>query len=152
MSEMTRKQMNGLARMQAILAGEIDLAPVQALIGFELDAVEAGKAVFSLEVQPQHFNPMGTLHGGIVCDLGDAAMGGATITTVEEGESFTTLELKVNFFKPVRDGRLTATARVVRRTRSIAYVECEVIDESGSLVAKLSSTCMVLRGDAAQGR
>lgn len=144
--------MNGLARMQAILAGEADLAPVQALIGFEMEAVEAGRLVFSLEVQPRHFNPMGTLHGGVICDVADAAMGGATITTLEEGESFTTLELKVNFFKPVRNGRLTATAEVVRRTRSIAYVECEVVDEGGSLVAKLSSTCMVLRGDAAQGR
>ena len=79
-------------------------------------------------------------------------MGCAVATTLDEGQSYTTLELKANFFKPVRSGRLTARASVMRRTRRIRYAEVEVADEDGSLVAKLSSTCLVLDGADAEGR
>ena len=65
----------------------------------------------SLEAGPQHANPMGTLHGGILCDLADGAMGMAFFTTCQEGETFTTLELKINFLRPVRMGLLVATGR-----------------------------------------
>lgn len=143
---------NRLHRMQAVLSDDRDFAPVQSLIGFELDAVSSGEAFLSLVVEPRHFNPMGTLHGGVLCDVGDAAMGCAVATTLGDDESFTTLELKSSFFKPVRSGRLRAWARVVRRTRSFAYAECEVTDEAESLVAKLASTCVVLRGESARGR
>jgi uncharacterized protein (TIGR00369 family) len=97
-------------------------------------------------------NPMGTLHGGVVCDLSDAAMGTAMATTLEDDESFTTLDLTVKFFKPIWDAKLRATAHVVKRTRTLGLVECEVEDEQGSLVAKVYSTCMVLRGQEAKGR
>jgi uncharacterized protein (TIGR00369 family) len=73
-------------------------------------------------------------------------------STLGEDESFTTLELKANYFKPVWDARLTATARLVKRTRTIAFIECDVVDEKESLVARVSSTCMVLRGEMASGR
>ncbi|NJL28304.1 MAG: PaaI family thioesterase, partial [Thermoanaerobaculia bacterium] len=109
-------------------------------------------AVFELDAGPQHANPMGTLHGGVLCDVGDAAMGTAIGSTLVEGESFTTLELKANFFKPVWQARLTATARIVKKTRTIAMIECDVSDEGGSLVARMSSTCMILRGEQAHGR
>jgi uncharacterized protein (TIGR00369 family) len=73
-------------------------------------------------------------------------------STLEPGESFTTVELEANFFKPVWKGRLRATARVVKRSRSLGYLECDILDGGGSLVCRLGSTCMVLRGEAAQGR
>jgi uncharacterized protein (TIGR00369 family) len=73
-------------------------------------------------------------------------------TTLADGESYTTVELKINFFKPVREQRLLATGTVVRRTRKIAYAEAEVRDESGSLVAKLACTCLTLSGEDARGR
>jgi uncharacterized protein (TIGR00369 family) len=95
---------------------------------------------------------MGTLHGGVLCDLGDAAMGTAFASTLGEGESFTTLELDVKYLKPVWDADLTATAEVVKRGRQTGLVECDVTDDEGSLVAKLNSVCMVLRGEAASGR
>jgi uncharacterized protein (TIGR00369 family) len=95
---------------------------------------------------------MGTLHGGVLCDVADAAMGLAFSATLDEGESFTTLELKINFLKPVWKARLKAIGRVVRRGRVIGLVECDVTDEGGSLVARSSSTCMILRGAQAQGR
>jgi uncharacterized protein (TIGR00369 family) len=123
------------------------------LLGIRLVRVEQGAAVAELQADPKrHANPMGTLHGGILCDLADLAMGVAMASTLGEDESFTTLELKANYFKPVWDARLTATSRIVKRTRTIAFIECDVVDEKESLVARVSSTCMVLRGEMASGR
>jgi uncharacterized protein (TIGR00369 family) len=95
---------------------------------------------------------MGTLHGGVICDVADAAMGIAFATTLEDDESFTTLDLTTKFFKPIWNARITASAQVVKRTRTLGLIECEVTDEAGSLVAKVYSSCMVLRGKDAQGR
>jgi len=80
---------------------------------------------------------MGTLHGGILCDIADAAMGMAFASTLAPEESFTTVELKINFFRPVWEARLTAEGRVVQRGRTIGYVECEITDEENRLVARL---------------
>ena len=95
---------------------------------------------------------MGTLHGGILCDIADAAMALAYGTTLAEEESFTTLELKINFLKPVWKAKLAAEGRVVKRGRTIGLTECDITDQEGSLVARASSTCMSLRGDDAAGR
>ena len=128
--------------------------PVAELIGFEPVRVEEGKAIFRMEARrDRHSNPMGTLHGGILCDLADAAMGMACASTLEQGESFTTIELKTNYFRPVTDAMLEARARVVNAGRSMVYLECEVVAlPEGKLVAKSSSTCAILRGDQAKGR
>ena len=122
------------------------------LVGFTLTSIAPGHARIAFEAGAQHANPMGTLHGGILCDVADAAMGLAYASTLEEGESFTTLELKINFLKPVWKGRLRADGRVVRSGKTIGLVECDVTDEAGSLVARSSSTCMTLRGEQAAGR
>ena len=100
----------------------------------------------------QHANPMGTLHGGILCDAADAAMGMAFASTIGPGESFTTIELKINFFRPVWEAQLRAEGKVVRRRTTVGYVECEIMDEGGRLVAKAASTCTALRGERAKGR
>lgn len=126
--------------------------PIAKLIGFDVESIELGRSVVSFEAGPQHANPMGTLHGGVICDVADAAMGTAIATTLEDGESFTTLNLTANYFKPIWKAKLRATARVTKRTRSLGLIECEIEDEKGSLVAKVFSTCMVLRGDEAKGR
>jgi uncharacterized protein (TIGR00369 family) len=126
--------------------------PVGQLIGFEIAEVSAGTAVITLVAGPQHTNPMGTLHGGILCDIADAAMGIAFASTLTADESFTTVELKINFFRPVWEARLKAEGKVVRRGSKIGYVECEITDEQGRLVAKAASTCLVLRGESAKGR
>lgn len=105
-----------------------------------------------MEAGRKHTNPMGTVHGGILCAIADAAMGTAFGTTLEEGESFTSLELKINFIRPVWDTRLKAVGRVVERGRTIGVVECEVRDENERLVAVATGTCMVLRGEKAVGR
>jgi uncharacterized protein (TIGR00369 family) len=126
--------------------------PISKLIGFHLTEFEKGRAVFTFESGPQHANPMGTLHGGILCDVADAAMGTSVATTLEEGETFTTLELKINFLKPIWNAKLTASGKVIRRGKTICLTECDVTDEKGSLVAKASSTCMILAGEKAVGR
>jgi uncharacterized protein (TIGR00369 family) len=79
-------------------------------------------------------------------------MGTAIATTLEDDESFTTLDLNAKYFKPIWKAKLRATARVTKRTKSLGLVECDVEDEKGSLVAKVFSTCMVLRGEEAKGR
>jgi uncharacterized protein (TIGR00369 family) len=141
------------ARSRAYLEGRVPLPPVAQLIGIRPVSVEQGRAVFELQTDLQrHANPMGTVHGGILCDLADAAMGFAYASTLEENETFTTLELKINFLRPVWQTHLSATANVVQRGRTIGLVECDVADTEGRLVARASSTCMTLRGAQAQGR
>ncbi len=126
--------------------------PVGKLIGFKLEEAGDGRAVVTLEAGSQHTNPMGTLHGGILCDIADAAMGIAFNSTLASTESFTTVELKINFFRPVWKAHLRAEGKVVRRGKTVGYIECEVSDENGRAIAKASSTCLVLRGKDAAGR
>jgi uncharacterized protein (TIGR00369 family) len=126
--------------------------PIAELLGMRLVSAGSGEAIIVMDVSEQHANPMGTLHGGVLCDLADLAMGAAYASTLAENESFTTLELKINFLKPVWNARLRANGRVVRSGRTVALIECDVMDETGSLVARASSTCLVLRDDRATGR
>ena len=126
--------------------------PIAVLIGMRPLSLGDGEAVFEMKADRRHHNPMGTVHGGILCDLADAAMGYAFASTLEAGESFTTLELKINFVQPVFDEKLTAKAKVVHRGKTVGLVECDVLNEQGKLVARASSTCSVLHGDAAKGR
>lgn len=134
------------------LSGEGPVAPIAATVGFELVSTGDGEATVVLDAGREHANPMGTLHGGVLCDLGDAAMGIAYASTLPGNESFTTLELHVNYLRPVWDDRLTAAGRVVNRGRTVGLVECDVRNAEGQLVARLSSTCLTLRGEAAAGR
>src|SRR5438876_11021111 len=127
--------------------GEAPPPPIGRLLGFVLKVIEPGRAVFEMEVGERHHNPMGTLHGGVYCDLADAAMGYAYAATLAEGESFTTVQLKISFLRAVRQGRLTAEARVVKAGSALGYAECDVTDHAGRLVARASSTCMKLRQD-----
>jgi uncharacterized protein (TIGR00369 family) len=122
------------------------------LIGFETKVIREGQAQVTLQTGPQHTNPMGTVHGGILCDIADAAMGIAFASTLAAGESFTTVELKINYLRPVWQTALKADGKVVKRGGTIGYVECEVLDEANRLVAKAASTCLILRGEQAKGR
>jgi len=141
-----------LEHTEAIIRGEAPPPPIAKLIGFNLISVKPGEAVVEFQATEAHADPMGTLHGGILCDIADAAMGIAYASNLNEGESFTTLELKINFLKPIWKARLLATGRVVKPGRTVGFVECDITDEQGSLVARASSTCLTLRGPQAQGR
>jgi len=126
--------------------------PIAELIGFEVVEVGDGRAVGSLQAGPQHANPMGTLHGGVLCDIADAAMGMAFASTLAPDESFTTISLSINFFRPVWQAQLRAEARVINRGKTVGYLECDVTDQDGKRVAKATSTCFVLRGEKARER
>lgn len=141
-----------LEMMRAMLRGDVPAPPVARLVGFTMDSIEPGRAVFRLEVDERHSNPMGTLHGGILCDVADAAMGCAWGSTLGEGESYTTVELKINFMRPVWRTTLTAEGRVISGGRTVGLTECRVTDDKGRLVAHATSTLLTLRGEAAQGR
>jgi uncharacterized protein (TIGR00369 family) len=130
---------------ERIISGEMEPPPVAKLIGFNLRSVEPGRSVLDMEAGPQHWNPTGGLHGGILCDLADAAMGIAYASTLADGETFATVELKINFLRPVKQGHLVAEGRVVTGGRTLGYTEAEVRDDDGRLVAKASSTCKTLR-------
>ena len=140
-------------RLEAMLRGEVPPPAVGRLLDMRFVELGDGEARFELDADRElHANPMGTVHGGILCDLADAAMGCAYASRLGEGETFTTLELKINFLKPVWEGRLVARGRVVRAGRTVGLVECDVENASGELVARASSTCLTLRGEAATGR
>ena len=141
------------ALVQGMLRGEVPPPPVARLVGFDLVEASEGRSLFRMTTDPaRHANPMGTVHGGVLCDLADAAMGVAIATTLAEGETFTTLELKINFLRPVWRAELRADGVVVQRGRTVSLVECTVTDADGRLVARANSTCMTLRGEKAAGR
>src|SRR5512132_2960426 len=128
-----------LDAIERIMRGEKPAPPIAALIGFDLVSVTPGHAVIAFEATERHANPMGTLHGGVLCDIADAAMGMAYAARLEAGETFPTLELKINFLKPVWTGMLHAEGRVVAGGRTIGLVECDVRDAKGRVVARATS-------------
>jgi len=120
-------------------------APIGKLLGLSITRSGTGRATVEFEASERYANPMGTLHGGVLCDIADAAMGVAYRSILAEGETFTTIELKINFLRPVWKAKLRAEARVVRAGKIVGLVECDILDERQRLVARASSTCMTLR-------
>jgi uncharacterized protein (TIGR00369 family) len=138
--------------IERIVRGEQPPPPVAMLLGLRMVGFGPGTAVVEMDVDERHANPMGTLHGGMLSSAADAAMGIAFATTLDDGESMATVELKINFLKPVWKARLRFLGRVVKRGRTLGLVECDALDEANQLVARASCTCMVLRDEHAQGR
>lgn len=129
--------------------------PVAHHIGFKLtDITDAPSATIEMAVNLAiHANPMGTLHGGVLCDIADAAIGCAHWGALTEGESFTSIDLKINFFRPVWKGSLRATSKLINSGKTVSYYSCDIIRiEDGKLIATVTSTVMTLRGDMAKGR
>jgi uncharacterized protein (TIGR00369 family) len=127
-------------------------APIGKLLGLTITSRGTGRATVEFEASERYANPMGTLHGGVLCDLADAAMGVAYLSTLAEGETGTTIELKINFLRPVWNGKLRAEGKVVRAGKVVGLIECDIFDERHRLIARASSTCMTLRGQLAEGR
>ena len=107
--------MKMLDLIEKLVSGELPQPPVGQLIGFKLASAKPGEAVVELNADKRHANPMGTLHGGVLCDIADAAMGIAYASLLDDEESFTTLERKINFIKPVWNANLRAISHVVRK-------------------------------------
>ncbi len=125
------------------LAGDLELAPITEFLGVRPVSLGEGEARIELTAGKNLHNAMGTVHGGIFCDLADVAMGTALATVTIEGESFSTLQLHMSYFEPVVEGKLVAHARVVRRGRTTAHLECDLEDGEGRVVARASSVCAI---------
>ena len=140
---------NGIRKM--IASGE-PIMPVVELLGINIKSVDEGRSEVELMVSESHTNTMGTIHGGIYCALADTAMGLAFASMLGEGETLATLELKINYLKPVWSGKVRAMGKVVKKGRITGLVECDVMDDNGQLVARASSTFMAINDDRVKDR
>ena len=127
--------------------------PIARTIPFRVIRIEPGGCTVEASTDPAtQANPMGTIHGGVFCTIADAAMGIAHWIGLEEGESFTSIDFRINFFRPVWRDTLTVTAKVINGGRTVSYYACDIVRADGKLVAHATSSIMTLRGTAAQGR
>jgi uncharacterized protein (TIGR00369 family) len=141
---------DGLGFLKAIIAGTVPHPPISELLGFHLTEVEQGRAAFEGVPEFRHYNPIGTVHGGFAATLLDSALGCAVFSTVTKGETWTTLELKFNFVRPLSQdtGLVRAEGRIVHRGRTVATAEGDLKDRAGKLYAHASTTCMIFPAKA----
>ena len=140
------KGLSGLEYLHAIAAGEIPPPPIAVLLGFELEEVEEGRAVFAVTPGEYHYNPIGVVHGGLAATLLDSAMGCAVHSTLPAGVGYTTLEFKVNFARAITGdtGRVVCEGNVIHRGRTVATAEGRVIaEDTGKLLAHGTTTCLL---------
>jgi len=127
--------------------------PIATAIPFRMTAIGEGTGTAEMDADAtQLANPMGTVHGGVLCTIADAAIGMAHWASLDDGESFTSIDFRINFFRPVWKNHLTATARLLNGGRTVSYYGCDITREDGKLVAHATSTVMTLRGEKASGR
>jgi uncharacterized protein (TIGR00369 family) len=139
--------MPGIEFLEAITSGAIPAPPLLHALDLEVNSIEKGKAVFSFRPQEFHYNPIGTVHGGVITAILDSAMGCTLHSLLPAGTGYTTLELKVNFLKPVtmQPGRLMATGKIIHAGGRTALVEAQLTDEAGKVYAHAVSTCLILK-------
>lgn len=136
---------SGLDYLRSIVEGKIALPPVAKLVGYRIREVEPGHAVFELEPAEYHYNPFATVHGGIMTTVLDSAMTAAVLSTLQIGLACATLELKVNFVRPVtgKVGALRAEANVIHLGSSVATAEGKLLDGGRKLYAHAVGTCSI---------
>ena len=142
-------ELSGIDYLYAIRDGELPPPPIAALMGFAPVEVDEGRVVFAVQPAEYHYNPIGLVHGGLAATLLDSAMGCAVQTLLPAGVGYTTLEVKVNYVRPMtRDtGRVLAEATVLHRGSRVATAEGRVFaEDTGKLLAHATTTCMVLGG------
>src|SRR5215210_5840467 len=133
--------------IQAIFRGELPAPPISELMGFRGVEAEPGRAVFEMTPGPQHYNPIGSVHGGIALTLLDSAMGCAVHTTLAAGVGYTTLEVKTNFVRPItaETGLIRCEGVVLHEGSRVATAEGKLTDDGGKLLAHGTTTCLILR-------
>ena len=142
----TLLQHDGLSFVRGLIDGTFPAPPITQTLGFTLIEVEHGRAVFSGTPQMRHYNPIGTVHGGFAMTLLDSALGCAVHSTLSKGETYTTLEVKVNLVRPLTKdtGPVRSEGRIIHRGRTLGTAEGDIKDASGKLYAHASTTCMIL--------
>jgi uncharacterized protein (TIGR00369 family) len=140
--------MSGLDYLRAIQQGTLPAPPFAHLMGMELVEIAEGRAVFAMEPAEYHYNPIGSVHGGVACTLLDSAMGCAVHTMLPAGTGYTTLELKLNLVRPLthETGRVLCTGTIIHLGGRIATAEARITDATGDLYAHATTTCMIFRG------
>lgn len=121
----------------------------------KLRIVEVGLGTAKVAIDatpPLHGNQQGTIHGGLLCELADAAIGTAHSTLMQDDETFASIDLKINFFRPSWDAVLTASARPIQSGNTLTHYECDITREDGKVIAHVISAVMTLRGERAKGR
>ncbi len=141
------RTISGIEYLRAMQSGELPAPPIAVLLGMWISEVSEGRVVFALEAAEYHYNPLGTVHGGVMATLLDSAMGCAVQSTLPAGTSYTTLELKVNYLRPVtsKTGTLYCEGKVIYVGGRIATAESRLTDADGKLYAHGTTTCIVLR-------
>jgi uncharacterized protein (TIGR00369 family) len=136
---------SGLETLEAIRDGLLPPPPIAVLMQFDVRALEEGRVEFGCTLDESVYNPIGVVHGGLVCTLLDTVAGCAVHTTLPKGMGYTSIELKVNYLRPVHatSGPLTAIGRVVKPGRRVAFSEGEILDAQGRTVATASSSLLV---------
>ena len=142
--------MDGLTSLQKMVAGELPAPPICETLGFMLTEARAGEAVFEGVPGYKHYNPIGTVHAGFAATLLDSCVAYAVQTTLALGETYTTLEIKLNLVRPLTDktGNVRAEGKVLHRGRTVATAEGRLIDAAGRLYAHATTTCMVFPAKA----
>lgn len=138
--------MSGLDYMQAMVAGEVPPPPIAKTMDFELGEIREGHASLAVVPQEWHYNPIGMVHGGVAATLLDTVLGVSIHTTLDAGQAYSTVDLHLQYLRPVTidTGRVTAAADVVHRGRRIATAEGKLTDERGRILASAITTCVIL--------
>lgn len=148
-AEMVRvgKTLSGLDYLQAIQRGELPPPPIAALLGMDIVEVSEGRVVFSLQPEEYHYNPLGSVHGGVAATLLDSAMGCTVQSVLQKGQWYTTLEIKVNYLRALNEstGMIYCEGKMIHLGGRTAIAEGRITDASGKLYAHATTTCILLR-------
>lgn len=146
--------LSGLDFLRGIMAGRIPPPPIAVLFGMSILAVEPGRATFRLDVGEHLYNLIGSVHGGVFCTLLDSAMGCAVHASLDRGQAYTTIELKVNIVKALTltTASVVATGQVVSAGRRVITASGQITGPDGTLYAHATTTCLVLSGQPAPGQ
>jgi uncharacterized protein (TIGR00369 family) len=141
------RELSGMEYVRLIFSGELPPPPIAELMGFRGVEFEHGRAVFEMTPGPQHYNPIGSVHGGVALTLLDSAMGCAVHTTLDAGVGYTTLEVKTNFVRPItaETGLIRCEGAVLHGGSRVATAEGRLVDSSGRLLAHGTTTCLIMR-------
>ncbi|MCB8953968.1 MAG: PaaI family thioesterase [Ardenticatenales bacterium] len=140
------QDLSGLAYIRQIRDGLLPAPPIAALMGMQFDEVEEGRVVMSVMPAEYHYNPLGTVHGGLAATICDSAMACAVHTMLPAGKAYTTLELHINYIRPITQetGQLRCIGSVIHVGRRMATAEARLIDAGDKLYCHSTTTCIVL--------
>jgi uncharacterized protein (TIGR00369 family) len=138
--------LSGIEFLRGIRDGVFPPPPIATLLGMQMREIEPGRVVFECEPDESSYNPIGVVHGGLVCTLADTVAACAVHTTLEAGTAYTSIDLNVSYLRPVTvaSGVLRATGFVAKPGRRVAFSSAEIVDDAGKLVATATSSCLVM--------